>query len=156
VRFANRLLEPVWSNHHVERIEIVYDEQLTLENRAGYYDTAGALVDMVQSHLLQVMALLMMEPIRSVDERTFRDAKAEVLRATRVRGAARTASRRARYTGGRIGNRSVPGATREFRIPKGPAGGGTVTGLPDFLRTKGAQYLLMPSGQTLSKLVPMG
>jgi len=55
-----------------------------------------------------------------------------------------------------IGNRSVPGATREFRIPKGPAGGGTVTGLPDFLRTKGTQYLLMPSGQTLSKLVPMG
>lgn len=54
-----------------------------------------------------------------------------------------------------IGNRSVPGATREFRIPKGPAGGGVVTGLPDFLRTKATQYLLMPSGQTLSKLVPM-
>jgi hypothetical protein len=55
-----------------------------------------------------------------------------------------------------IGNRSVAGATREFRIPKGPAGGGTVTGLPDFLRTKATQYLLMPSGQTLSRLVPMG
>jgi Dyp-type peroxidase family len=54
-----------------------------------------------------------------------------------------------------IGNRAVPGATREFRIPKGPAGGGVVTGLPDFIRTKGTQYLLMPSGQTLSRLVPM-
>ena len=54
-----------------------------------------------------------------------------------------------------IGNRSVPGATREFRIPKGPAGGGVVTGLPDFLRTKATQYLLMPSGQTLSRLVPL-
>jgi len=55
-----------------------------------------------------------------------------------------------------IGNRAVPGATREFRIPKGPAGGGTVTGLPDFIRTKATQYLLMPSGQTLSRLVPLG
>jgi Dyp-type peroxidase family len=55
-----------------------------------------------------------------------------------------------------IGNRSVTGATREFRIPKGPAGGGTVTGLPDFLRTKATQYLLMPSGQTWSRLVPLG
>ncbi|HEX8450405.1 MAG TPA: hypothetical protein VF652_12505 [Allosphingosinicella sp.] len=54
-----------------------------------------------------------------------------------------------------IGNRSVPGATKEFRIPKGPAGGGTVTGLPDFVRTKGTQYLLIPSGQALSRLVPM-
>lgn len=54
-----------------------------------------------------------------------------------------------------IGNRAIPGATREFRIPKGPAGGGVATGLPDFLRTKGTQYLLMPSGQTLSRLVPL-
>jgi Dyp-type peroxidase family len=54
-----------------------------------------------------------------------------------------------------IGNRAVPGATREFRIAKGPAGGGTVTGLPDFIRTKATQYLLMPSGQTLSRLVPL-
>lgn len=54
-----------------------------------------------------------------------------------------------------IGNRAVSGATREFRIAKGPAGGGTVTGLPDFIRTKATQYLLMPSGQTLSRLVPM-
>ncbi|MEO7177249.1 MAG: hypothetical protein ABIW83_00245 [Allosphingosinicella sp.] len=54
-----------------------------------------------------------------------------------------------------IGNRSVPGATREFRVPKGPAGGGVVSELPDFIRTKATQYLLMPSGQTLSRLVPM-
>ena len=113
VRFANRLMEPVWSNNHVERIEIVYDESLALEGRAGYYDHAGALVDMIQSHLLQVMALLMMEPVSSIDERTFRNAKAEVLRATRLHGSARTASRRARYTGGKLGNRVVPAYTRE-------------------------------------------
>jgi len=113
LRFGNRLLEPVWNRDHVQSIEIVYDEDLALEGRAGYYDHAGALVDMIQSHLLQVMAVLMMEPIASLDERSFRDAKAAVLRATRVRESSRTAARRARYTAGRIGGRSVPAYTRE-------------------------------------------
>ena len=113
VRFANRVMEAVWSRDHIEKIEIIYDEDLALEGRAGYYDHAGALVDMIQSHLLQVMALLMMEPIAAVDERTLRDAKATVLRATRIRGSARTSSRRARYTTGRIGTRDVPAYTRE-------------------------------------------
>jgi glucose-6-phosphate 1-dehydrogenase len=116
VRFANRLLEPVWSNQHVESIEVVYDETLALEGRAGYYDAAGALVDMVQSHLLQVMALLMMDPVTRIDQRELRDAKAEVLRATRLRGAPRTASRRARYTGGTLGGRTVPAYTREAGV----------------------------------------
>ena len=113
VRFANRLLEPVWSNQHVESIEVVYDESLGLEGRAGYYDRAGALVDMVQSHLLQVMALLMMDPIARVDERDLRSGKAEVLRATKVRGGPRRASRRARYTAGTLGGRRIPAYTRE-------------------------------------------
>jgi deferrochelatase/peroxidase EfeB len=55
-----------------------------------------------------------------------------------------------------IGNRSVPGATRSFNIPKGRFGGGTVNGLPDFIRTKATQYLLMPSGQTLTRMFPLG
>jgi glucose-6-phosphate 1-dehydrogenase len=113
VRFANRLLEPVWNNEHVESIEIVYDESLALEGRAGYYDNAGALVDMVQSHLLQVMALLMADPVARIHERELRDAKAEVLRATRLHGSPRTASRRARYTGGTLEGRKLPAYTRE-------------------------------------------
>lgn len=116
VRFANRLLEPVWSNEHVESIEIVYDESLGLEGRAGYYDHAGALIDMVQSHLLQVMALLMADPVTRIHERELRDAKAEVLRATRLRGSPRTASRRARYTGGTLGGRKLPAYTREAGV----------------------------------------
>ena len=109
VRFGNRLLEPVWNCHHVDRVEVVYDEHLALEGRAGYYDHAGALADMVQSHLLQVMAVLMMEPVESIDERSFRDAKSELLRATRLWGDdAREGSRRARYTAGRLGERAVP------------------------------------------------
>jgi glucose-6-phosphate 1-dehydrogenase len=113
VRFANRLLGPVWDRDHVDRIDIVYDEDLALEGRAGYYDHAGALVDMIQSHLLQVMAVLMMEPVASLDERSFRDAKATVLRAARLKGSARRASRRARYTAGRIGERELPAYTDE-------------------------------------------
>jgi glucose-6-phosphate 1-dehydrogenase len=119
VRFANRLLEPVWDNQHVESIEVVYDEALSLEGRAGYYDKAGALVDMVQSHLLQVMALLMMDPISRIDERELRSAKAEVLRATRLRGSPRTASRRARYTAGTLGGRKLPAYTREEGVDPG-------------------------------------
>jgi len=74
LRFANRLLEPIWNSEHIERIDIVFDEQLTLENRARYYDRAGALMDMIQSHLLQILAILTMEPIPSVDAVEFRKA----------------------------------------------------------------------------------
>ncbi len=119
VRFANRLLEPVWSNQHVESIEVTFDECLGLEGRAGYYDRAGALVDMIQSHLLQVMALLMMDPIARVDERDLRSAKAQVLRATRLRGGPRQASRRARYTAGTIEGRRLSAYTREPGVDPG-------------------------------------
>ncbi|HET7683197.1 MAG TPA: glucose-6-phosphate dehydrogenase [Marmoricola sp.] len=112
-RFANRLLEPVWSNQHVESIEIVYDEELTLEGRAGYYDKAGALVDMIQSHLLQVMGLMLMDAPATLGERDLRDGKAQVLRATHVFESPEKSSRRARYTAGTIGTREVPAYTRE-------------------------------------------
>ena len=114
VRFANRLFEPLWSNQHVARVDIVFDEQLTLENRARYYDRAGALTDMIQSHLLQVLALMAMDPIATVNEVDLRDAKAEVLRACRAwNGDPVTAGRRARYTQGSIDDRAVPDYTAE-------------------------------------------
>src|SRR5690242_4013646 len=84
LRFANRILEPVLNASHVASVDIVFDENLGLEGRAGYYDGAGALVDMIQSHLLQVLGVLAMDPPPSLDAREFRDRKAQVLRATRV------------------------------------------------------------------------
>jgi len=109
VRFANRLFEPLWSNQHIESVTVVYDEQLTLENRARYYDRAGALADMIQSHLLQVMALIAMEPPSTVNAVDLRAAKAAVLRACRPwRDDPVTASRRARYAAGSIDGRQVP------------------------------------------------
>jgi glucose-6-phosphate 1-dehydrogenase len=114
VRFANRLFEPLWSNEHVARVDIVFDEQLTLENRARYYDRAGALMDMIQSHLLQILALVAMDPIATVDAVDLRDAKAQVLRACQPwNGDPVTAGRRARYTQGSIDDRDVPDYTAE-------------------------------------------
>lgn len=114
LRFANRLFEPIWNAENVESVEIVFDEQLGLEGRAGYYDRAGALIDMIQSHLLLVMALVAMEPPASVDPEDLRGAMAQALRATRVFGADPTgSSRRARYTAGKIGKRSLPSYVKE-------------------------------------------
>jgi glucose-6-phosphate 1-dehydrogenase len=109
LRFANRMLEPVLTAEHVERVDIVFDENLALEGRAGYYDGAGALVDMVQSHLLQVLSLLAMDPPSTLSAADLRDHKAGVLRATHVfHGGPVRQSRRARYTAGRLGDRDVP------------------------------------------------
>ena len=108
-RFANRVLEPLWSSEHIARVDIVYDEQLALEQRARYYDHAGALVDMIQSHLLQVLAFFAMEPPATVGEADLRDAKGLVLRATRLWGDNPIgSSRRGRYTAGRVGSRELP------------------------------------------------
>jgi len=109
LRFGNRIFEPVWNSQHIERVDIVFDEQLTLENRARYYDRAGALVDMIQSHLLQVLAIIAMEPPAAANAVDLRDAKAQALRACRPwQNDPVSAGRRARYTAGTIGGRQVP------------------------------------------------
>ena len=114
LRFANRVFEPVWSNEHIESVSIRYDEKLALEGRAGYYDTAGALADMIQSHLLQVLAIVGMDPPYSLDSLDFRDEKAGVLRATKVWDDDPVAnSRRARYTAGSIDGRELPDYAKE-------------------------------------------
>ncbi|OOB90793.1 glucose-6-phosphate dehydrogenase [Rathayibacter sp. VKM Ac-2630] len=111
LRFANRILEPLWSAEHIESVAIVYDEQLGLEGRAGYYDGAGALIDMIQSHLLQVLAVVAMEAPSTLDAADLRDAKGIVLRATRIRE--EDGSRRARYTAGSVDGRELPAYASE-------------------------------------------
>ncbi|MFV0462227.1 MAG: glucose-6-phosphate dehydrogenase [Nostocoides sp.] len=109
LRFANRLFQSVWSTEHIERVEIIYDEALALEGRAGYYDRAGALRDMIQSHLLQVLAIFAMESVASVAPIELQDQKAQVLRAVRLWDKDPAASaRRARYTAGRLGRHRIP------------------------------------------------
>ena len=114
VRFANSILEPLWNGLHIERVDVIYDETLALENRARYYDTAGALMDMIQSHLLQVMAVLAMEPPSTLRADDLRDAKQLVLRATKVwDGDPVASSRRARYATGTIDGKKLPAYVKE-------------------------------------------
>ena len=117
LRFANRVLEPVWSAEHIESVLIRYDETLGLEGRAGYYDHAGALVDMIQSHLLQVLAIVAMEPPATLGEADLREAKSNALHAVRVFGGDPvTASRRAQYTAGAVGERALPAYADEAGV----------------------------------------
>jgi glucose-6-phosphate 1-dehydrogenase len=117
VRFANRIVEPVLNRDHVESVDILFDETLGLEGRAGYYDGAGALVDMIQSHLLQVMSLVAMEAPATLGAGDLRDCKAQVLRATRVWGGDPVESTsRARYTAGEVDGRKLPSYADEQGI----------------------------------------
>ena len=114
LRFANRVLEPVLNSHHVSSVEIVWDEDLALEGRAGYYDHAGALVDMIQSHLLQVTAVLAMEPPPAINAVEVRDGTARVLRAAGIwKEDPVRFSRRARYSAGAVDGRKLPAYAEE-------------------------------------------
>jgi glucose-6-phosphate 1-dehydrogenase len=109
-RLANRALEPIWNSAHIAEIDIVWDETLALEGRAGYYDGVGALKDMLQNHLLQLLCLVAMEPPISLDARDLRDRKVDVLRSIRPLSDDDILrhTRRARYASGLIDGVAVP------------------------------------------------
>lgn len=114
-RLANRVLEPIWNSAHISRVDIVWDESLALEGRAGYYDGVGALKDMLQNHLLQILCLVAMEPPISLGDRDLRDRKVDVLRSIRPlsRDEAVRHTRRARYTSGQIAGQAIPAYAEE-------------------------------------------
>ncbi len=124
-RFNNRLLESSWTAEHIERIEIVYDEKLGLEGRAGYYDTAGALRDMLQSHLLQVLAVTTCEAPPDLDPEHLRNSLAAALSVTKVWSGGPVfpgtdaPSRRARYTAGDVDGKHLPDYTAEDGVDPG-------------------------------------
>jgi glucose-6-phosphate 1-dehydrogenase len=110
VRFANPLFQPAWNRDHVAGVDIVWDETVALEGRAGYYDRTGALRDMIQNHLLQLLCLVAMEKPDALNAKDLRDGKVELLRRVRRSTPPEVAAKstRARYAAGAIGDRHLP------------------------------------------------
>ncbi|MCG8442272.1 MAG: glucose-6-phosphate dehydrogenase [Caulobacterales bacterium] len=116
LRFTNSLFEPVWNSGGVDHVQITVAESIGAGGRASYYDTAGALRDMVQNHLLQLLCLVAIEPPSDLDADSVRDEKIKVLRALRPL-TAETAARetvRAQYVGGASGGEIAPGYADEL------------------------------------------
>lgn len=116
LRFGNALFEPVWSRAEVDHVQITVAEALGVEDRADYYDGSGALRDMVQNHILQLLCLTAMEPPGSMDASDVRTEKIKVLRALRRFNPedARDKTVRAQYTAGVVGGKAVPGYVEEL------------------------------------------
>jgi glucose-6-phosphate 1-dehydrogenase len=120
LRFANSIFEPLWNRNHIDHVQITNAETLGVEGRGGYYEEAGNMRDMIQNHMLQLVALTAMEPPHSMDAEATRDEKAKVMRAMRpidldnleqyvVRG---------QYTRGWINGKEVPGYREEEGVSK--------------------------------------
>ena len=109
LRFANRIFEPLWSHAHISSVDIVFDETVDAQARAAYYDKAGALRDMVQNHLLQMLTLVAMEPPASMSPLDLSARKVDVLRSVRPMGREDVDrhTARARYTAGEVQDRAV-------------------------------------------------
>ncbi len=118
LRFANAIFEPIWNNRHIDHVQITCAENLGMEGgRGGYYDTAGALRDMVQNHLLQLFSLIAMEPPVDLSADGIRDEKVKVIKSLRpMEGRVGENAVRAQYTEGTILGEVVPGYRQEDRI----------------------------------------
>jgi glucose-6-phosphate 1-dehydrogenase len=120
-RFANAMFEPVWNRNYIDSVQITAVEDIGIEDRAEYYDATGALRDLVQNHMIQLLTLLCMEPPASFSADKLRDEKVKVSQAIRPPTAeeVRRVTVRAQYGPGVSGGDAVPGYLDEPGVPDG-------------------------------------
>jgi glucose-6-phosphate 1-dehydrogenase len=117
-RFSNSIFEQLWTRQSIDHVQITVSEELGVGQRGGYYEEAGALRDMVQNHLLQVLALIAMEPPVSLEAESIRDEKVKLLKSIRPFTPAGIAGQvvRGQYFAGQHGGESLPGYRQEERV----------------------------------------
>jgi glucose-6-phosphate 1-dehydrogenase len=120
LRFANEIFEPLWNSRYIDQVQITCAENLGMEGgRGGYYDTAGALRDMVQNHLFQLLSLVAMEPPTDLSADSVRDEKVKVIRSLRPLTSPEDVAAnvvRAQYTNGVVDGKERPGYRHEDRV----------------------------------------
>lgn len=117
-RFANTMMEPLWNRNYIDHIQITHSETVGLGSRAGYYEGTGAMRDMIQSHLLQLLTLVTMEPPASMEAESLRDEKVKVLKSIRPikPDAVHAHAFRAQYAAGKVNGVSVKGYLDEENV----------------------------------------
>jgi glucose-6-phosphate 1-dehydrogenase len=155
LRFANSLFEPLWNAGGIDHVQITVSETVGLEGRVGFYDGAGAIRDMVQNHMLQLMALVAMEPPGRFDATSVRDEKVKVLRSLRKidRAPAPTHSVIGQYGAGAVAGGPVPGYLDELGKPSNTETFVAIKANIDNWRWKGVPFYLrtgkrLPSRQS--------
>ncbi|KXV11212.1 glucose-6-phosphate dehydrogenase [Gluconobacter oxydans] len=158
LRFANPLMNAAWSGEHIESVQITAVETVGVEGRAAYYDTSGALRDMIQNHLLQVLCLVAMEAPDSLEADAVRNAKLAVLNALRpiTDATAATETVRAQYTAGVVDGENVPGYLEELGKPSATETYAAIRAWVDTPRWKNVPFYIRTakrSGKKVSEIV---